>query len=62
MCNDRPPYIRRPHVEVGAKKIAEMGRTAEPHGIGDFRDRLVRVLRRSQKIVASLQSPEPQPF
>ena len=47
---------------MGAKKIAEMGRTAKSHGIRDFRDRLLRVLRRDQQIVASLQSPEPQPF
>ena len=39
-----------------------MGRTAEAHGVGDFRDGLVRMLRRAQQIVASLQSPEPQPF
>src|SRR5664279_5889961 len=56
------PDIRWSHIELSTKQIAEVGRTDETHGIGNFRDRAVGISRRPQQIVAFLQSPEPQPF
>src|SRR5271166_6048127 len=50
------------HIELSTKAIAEMGRAAEPHRIGNFRDRQVGVSRRRQKVAAPLQAPEPYPF
>src|SRR5579872_1025119 len=47
---------------MGTEEIAEVGRTAESHRIGDLRDRLMRVLGRPQQVVASLQPPKSQPF
>jgi hypothetical protein len=38
-CVASAPDVRRPQAELRAKEIAEMGRTAESHRIGDFRDR-----------------------